>query len=167
MTKLIHKKLITDSRSYNGISTLTDHKLVKAQFKLEWWKMRKQHSTSVKINIDKLREPETATVYKEELDRKLTASNDDTPEESPHEAWDRIAKVCREMVTTTLVIKEPNRRAICTPIIRDLSTKQKKTQRRCGIYGKQGQKDSIAKRKKHSPQGTKETTKRARRQTPR
>ena len=78
MTKVIHKQLITDSRSYSGISTSTDHKLVKAQFKLEWWKMQKQHSKSVKINIDKLREPETATAYKAELDRKLTASNDNT-----------------------------------------------------------------------------------------
>ena len=126
MTKVIHKQLIANSRSYSGISTSTDHKLVKAQFKLEWWKMRKQHSKSVKTNIDKLREPETATAYKAELDRKLTARNDNTPEESPHEAWDRIAKVCRETATTTLGIKEPNRRAICTPEIRDLSTKQKK-----------------------------------------
>ena len=44
--------------------------------------MRKEHSKSVKINIDKLREPETATSYKAELDRKITASNDNTPEES-------------------------------------------------------------------------------------
>ena len=39
-TRNQHKCFVTDSRSYGGIRLDTDHKLVKATFKIEWFKIR-------------------------------------------------------------------------------------------------------------------------------
>ena len=114
MAKTIHKQLITNSRSYGGLSTKTDHKLVKAKFKIQWWKMRKQHAKSIKINIDKFREPETTSAYKAELDSKPTSIHN-IYEESPQETWKRLASVCTEAAISKLGTKKPNRRTFSTP----------------------------------------------------
>ena len=42
---------VTNSRSYNGVETSTDHKLVKDELKLDWWKMRKHQKGSEKIDV--------------------------------------------------------------------------------------------------------------------
>ena len=55
-----------------ALSTKTDHKLVKAEFKIQWGKMQKQHAKSIKINIDKFREPKTTSAYKVQIDSKIT-----------------------------------------------------------------------------------------------
>ena len=50
ITRTQYKALVTDSRSYAGFETSTDHRLVKASFKLEWYKMKpkKRHPRTVK-----------------------------------------------------------------------------------------------------------------------
>ena len=60
--------------------------------------MRKQIKKSAKINVDKLREQETVTPYKIELSRKLNDNNisENTQSEHPNDAWNRIAKSCKE-----------------------------------------------------------------------
>ena len=44
LTKCEHKKLITDSRSYGGFTTKTDHKLIKMSMNLQWWKLTRNIS---------------------------------------------------------------------------------------------------------------------------
>ena len=40
ITRKQHRGFVTDSRSYGGIRTNTDHKLVKASFRVEWYKLK-------------------------------------------------------------------------------------------------------------------------------
>ena len=46
MTRTQCKTLVTDSRSYAGFETSTDHRLVTASFRLEWYKMIPKKKTS-------------------------------------------------------------------------------------------------------------------------
>ena len=53
ITKIKHKVLFQDSRSYGGCKTDSDHKLVKAQLQLEWHKIfRKSKQSNEKNNIN-------------------------------------------------------------------------------------------------------------------
>ena len=72
--KNMHKVFIKNSRSYGGISIQTDHKLVKATLKLDWYRMKQQKFKSVTYNIDKLKDPEIRNTYSVELNKKLASS---------------------------------------------------------------------------------------------
>ena len=51
ITKKTHRQFIQNSRSYSGIETYTDHKLVKAEMRLEWWRLKRQREKTLMINI--------------------------------------------------------------------------------------------------------------------
>ena len=123
-TKLIHRKLVQNSRSYSGITTSTDHKLVKAEFKLEWWRLRKQCIKSTCIDVDKLRDPDLRGKYKTELNIRLIEGRKDT--EHPDASWKRISQTCKETAKEILGLKEPNKRQSSSKMVLELSAKQKK-----------------------------------------
>ena len=50
--------------------TKTDHKLVKATFKLDWWRLKQKHTPSERVSIKKLTEPATRQLYASELNDK-------------------------------------------------------------------------------------------------
>ena len=124
ITKQIHQKLITDSRSYSGISTSTDHKLVKAQIKLQWWKMSKQRTKTERIDVEKFKELGIIESYKSALN--VTLDSATTDDADPKHAWTRIGKICIETGISTLGKKTTSRRILSTPEIMNLSKKQKK-----------------------------------------
>ena len=70
----MHKVFIKNSRSCGGISIQTDHKLVKATLKLDWYRIKQQKLKSVTYNIDKLKDPEIRNTYSVELNKKLASS---------------------------------------------------------------------------------------------
>jgi exonuclease III len=57
MTRKKHRRFIEDARSYSGIETYTDHRLVKAKLNIEWYKMKPPKNKS-KLKIEKLRQAE-------------------------------------------------------------------------------------------------------------
>ena len=69
--KNMHKTLLQQSRSCGGTRTKTDHKLVKATFKLDWWRIKQKYKPSERVNIEKLKEPTTRQLYASELNEKL------------------------------------------------------------------------------------------------
>ena len=124
ITKNIHKLFVQNSRSYSGIATKTDHKLVKASFNLEWWKMKIQRKKSEKIDVDKLREPEIRKAYSEELETNLNRNKPQN--ETPNDTWNRIATTCKETASKILGFKERNKKPSSSEHIKELSEKQKK-----------------------------------------
>ena len=68
---ICHKPFVQDSRSYSGITTLSDHKLVKCNLKLDWWKIKKTFKNVNRINVDKLKEPSARNEYVTELSKNL------------------------------------------------------------------------------------------------
>ena len=122
--KTLHRKLIMDSRSHSGISTPTDHKLVKAKIKLEWWRLNKQFKKSTKLNIDRLRDPVVRKQYQDRLQDKLVKERGNN--EHPNDSWNKISKICKETAKETIGIKEPNKTQSSSHIIDQLSKKQRK-----------------------------------------
>ena len=54
-----HRKFVTNARSYSGIETYTDHKLVKTEVKFEWYKFKTQNEImKPKIDIKDLQTEE-------------------------------------------------------------------------------------------------------------
>ena len=124
ITKFLHKGLVQDSRSYSGISTSTDHKLVKAKMKLEWWRLKKQCKKVIRIDVDRLRDPEVKTKYREQLNTRLLENRKE--DEHPNASWKRISETCKEAVKDVIGLKEPNKGHSSSVIVRELSAKQKK-----------------------------------------
>ena len=52
ITKKTHKQFIQNSRSYSGTTTNSDHNLVKCDFKLEWFKLKRITQKSKPINVE-------------------------------------------------------------------------------------------------------------------
>ena len=124
LTKNIHKIFIQNSRSYGGITVQTDHKLVKATLKLDWYRMKHQKPKTVTYNIDKLRDPEIRKLYSTELDKKLASSKQQN--ETPNETWSRITTACKETAKTILGLKQQHHKISTSEEIKQLSLQQKK-----------------------------------------
>jgi len=86
-----------DSRSYSGIETPTDHRLVRATMKIEWYRIKPAMKTT-KLNLDDLRNPETQRRYKEEVKNRLENMIATTAQEK----WTSIQKACKEAAENTL-----------------------------------------------------------------
>ena len=54
MTRTQYKTLVTDSRAYAGFETSTVHHLVKASFRLEWYKMKPKKHIQERLQIAQL-----------------------------------------------------------------------------------------------------------------
>ena len=124
LTKNIHKIFIQNSRSYGGITVQTNHKLVKATLKLDWYRMKHQKPKTVTYNIDKLRDPEIQKLYSTELDKKLASSKQQN--ETPNETWNRIATACKETAKTIIGLKQQQHKISTPEEIKQLSLQQKK-----------------------------------------
>ena len=124
ITKQLHKSLFQDSRSYSGISTSTDHKLVKAVIKLDWWRMKNQKSKSKKIDTSKLCEEPFRQQFSERLKEKIAET--DMLDEKPNESWKIIANACKETAKEVLGVKDRNKKPSITDEIKQLSNMQKK-----------------------------------------
>ena len=122
---IIRKKHLTqaqDARSYGGITTSTDHKLVKASFKLTWYKV-KYHKPERKPQTGKLRDKDIGQAYKEKANELLKEYS--KKDETPQDKWTRICQACHEAAETT--IPKPDKRGnFDIKEIEELSSKQKK-----------------------------------------
>ena len=79
IVKNSHRMMITDSRSYSGINTNTDHRLVMAKFNLEWHKLKKSNNRRI-INIDNLKNENKKQEYQEIVREKLNHKNEQNSE---------------------------------------------------------------------------------------
>ena len=81
---------MTDSRSYGGITTYTDNKLVKATITFTWWrKKRKKYIQPItsKIDIHKLEDRPKREEYQLEAKQNFFEHIDI---KEPQEQWDHI-----------------------------------------------------------------------------
>ncbi len=68
LTRKQYKSRVTDSRSYSGISTVTDHRLVPVTLKREWYKAYPPKDNIITMNIGKLQEPKHRERYKKDVE---------------------------------------------------------------------------------------------------
>ena len=80
---------MTDSRSYGGISTYTDNKLVKATITFTRWRKKYIQPVTSKIDIDKLEDKSKREEYQLEVKQNFIEHIDI---HEPQEQWDNIIK---------------------------------------------------------------------------
>ena len=114
---------VTNSRSYSGIETETDHKLVKANLNIQWWKKHQpKPSNNIKINLHKLENLDERRKYHDKVQenhQKKSATED------PQMKWNNIIHSCKTAGNETLgqVNKQVKHE---DQLLSDLSRQQKK-----------------------------------------
>ena len=103
-TKIIHRKFVTNSRSYGGIKSYTDHKLVKMSMNFQWHKLQKQKQRTNMTDITNFSDREKQTLYNQEIQKNVQPS----VATSPQEQWTYIADVCKDTGKEIQVIKNEN-----------------------------------------------------------
>ena len=91
------KSLLIDSRSFGGIETQTDHKLVKAKLKLNWYKAYQKENSNAnrtKLDIGKLKNEETKTAYQKQIEEII--QNEYNSDTDPQNIWNSITNSCKE-----------------------------------------------------------------------
>ena len=85
------RRFITDSRSYGGAETDSDHKLVKMNMKIEWTKLEKEGKTAGHIDTNGFADTSKRAKYKELVEAEAI-------EEllTPQERWQSICKIAKE-----------------------------------------------------------------------
>ena len=67
ITRTEHRKFVTNARSYGGIWTDTDHKLVKANMKVEWYKIKNRKEKEVKVDLSNFYCEDKKAQYQDEI----------------------------------------------------------------------------------------------------
>ena len=91
ITRNRYRRLITDSRSYGGFLTETDHKIVKITVKLEWRNIYQKNENKEKINTQKFHDTATQIKYKNKLAEQHIAK-----EITPGQKWKKIVEMSLE-----------------------------------------------------------------------
>ena len=123
ITRKILRRSITNSRSYSGLETKTDHRLVRTDFKISWEKMyRKKEERKINMDLEKLNDKEIQKEYCKEVE-KYMKNKENT--ESIQGKWDKIVNACKTAGEQTLGRKKSCRKSE-NPEIKRLSEMQKK-----------------------------------------
>ena len=89
-----NRRFVTNSRSYGGIATETDHKLVKAEINFEWYRIKmKNEKAQRKIDIKGFADKNKQMEYYEEVRNNV---NRIACQKRSQEKWNEICKVCTE-----------------------------------------------------------------------
>ena len=120
-TKIKHRKFVTNARSYGGIKSYTDHKLVKMSMNFQWHKLQKQKQRTNMTNITNFSDREKQTLYNQEIQNTFQPS----VATSPQEQWTYIADVCKDTGKEILGHKD-RKQKINDPELKELSQKSHK-----------------------------------------
>ncbi len=113
---------VEDSRSYGGINTQSDHKLVKTRLNIRWYRMKVNKSIPG-INLHNFKDKENQRRYKEMVKEKL--ENEEMQNDNPQMKWKTTANACIEAAEEILGRKEKGKKRIDQEM-EDLSQLQKK-----------------------------------------
>ncbi len=85
-----HCIFVTDSRSYAGLMSFSDHRMVIAKLSIDWTRNTPPKIKSNKYNIEKLRQPE----YRKKYQQKVKELLSNMTAESEQQRLDNIVKAC-------------------------------------------------------------------------
>ena len=66
-----HKSMLTNSRTYSGINTNSDHRLVMTKMNVKWSKAYKNKQNEEMINMEQLKNEENKKKYHEKVQKKI------------------------------------------------------------------------------------------------
>ena len=82
-----------DARSYGGICTDTDHKLVKATLRVEWHKTRNTKDKTVKVDTSNFYNEQNQAAYKVEV---LKSIDKISQQATVQNKWNTICTICND-----------------------------------------------------------------------
>ena len=91
---------IKNSRSYGGLTTSSDHKMVMMSCTFKW-PYTKSNKNQPKINIENLRNDQTNETFREKVKVKLDESTIDNPQESWNEIVSTLISTSKEVLGMT------------------------------------------------------------------
>ena len=112
---------ISDARSYGGMQTPSDHKLVLMSCNFKWPFTKRFNSTNLKIDSDKFRDLNVRKQYHDAVDALLTPSS---PTATNQERWDNIVQTTLTAAKQTVGVKNKLKKSTSQQIMQ-LSTEQK------------------------------------------
>ena len=120
-----HRQLIQNSRSYSGINTNTDHRLVITTIKLTWHKVFNKNEKTIKYNPQLLREKATKEAFTKTAEQKYEQNKTKTVKETAQTQWNNITQACLEAAKEHLKAEKKQLKSE-NPEIVTLSNTQKK-----------------------------------------
>ena len=127
LIKTKHRNLVTNSRSYGGIETYTDHKLVKANLRIKWkhvnFNKRNSKTQNHPINMQRLQDPICRKLYCETVTKMMTEPSEET--KTTQEKWNKIKNACIQAGETIVGKKQKCAKKCQNEKVIELSQKQK------------------------------------------
>ena len=124
ITKAKYKGIqIQNSRSYSA--PFSDHRLVMMTCSFKW-PYSKQSKSSLKLDVQKLSDPDVRLKYQEETERLLNLTNQQTPPTSNQERWTNIVNSTKSAAEKVVGFVKSGKRKFDNTEIKELSDQQKK-----------------------------------------
>ena len=145
ITRKDQRRIITDSRSHNGLMTFTDHRLVRATFNMRRLYVQRENNDQ-KADLEKLQDPIYRAKYAMNLEMKIMDEEErDEPgkEKNAQQKWDNIVKSSHESAEEVLGKRKKHRKENQT--IQRLSEEQKKIHQTINATKEEDQKKELKK----------------------
>ena len=104
IVKKKHQYMITNSSSYSGFETYTDHKLVKMVICLDWWRLPKSKPCTEKLNFTTFPSESLKENYQQNVKDEI--QQETQSREDPNHMWNRISEICLKSGENTKGLKD-------------------------------------------------------------
>ena len=112
MTRTQYNTWVTDSRSYAGFETSTDHHFVKASFRFELYKLKPKKDIQEPVSFTQLQNHAVREAYQASVLKKMkTAEEQIEDTNTPQKVWHNIVESCQTSGKEQLDIKKRTRKA--------------------------------------------------------
>ena len=102
-----HKSMLTNSRTYSGINTNSDHRLVMTKMNVKWSKAYKNKQNEEIINMEQLKNEENKKKYQEEVQKKIDVTRvKNNVSQNVQEKWKNIVDTCTIAAKETIGIRK-------------------------------------------------------------
>ena len=123
LVKKSHRLLLENSRSYSGINTDSDHRLVICTMNMDWYKIYQKKNLNSCIDYQKFRDPNNIHQYTVTTSENFHKNKNS--ESTVQERWNIVAAACEEAANTALGKIRKGGKSVNENII-NLSKEQKK-----------------------------------------
>ena len=125
LVKTQHRNMLQNSRSYSGMNTSTDHRLVVANMKLTWYKCFETNKKEERYDLEQLKTPAKHIAFTTGIEALYNEKTSQQEEPTAQQQWDAITSTCIEIAGNTIK-RNKNAKKSENPRIQQLSENQKK-----------------------------------------
>ncbi len=117
--------MVQNSRSYSGINTNTDHRIIVMKMKTTWYKCYETNKKEERYDMEKLKDPAKHKAFNRGIEELYQEKTEKLENPTAQEQWDAITSTCISIAGKTIK-KAKNEKKSENPRIQELSENQKK-----------------------------------------